>query len=90
MAKRKTLFTVMHVMDKYKYVEEKLNELDLAVQALSKAASEATGTELHADVCSGDEIEFRLTDKSGLGDPETCIRIEDIMEMIDKRNSTTI
>ena len=48
-------------MDAYKYVEEKLNDLDLAVQALSRVASEAVGTELHADVCSGDEIEFRLT-----------------------------
>lgn len=89
MAKRKTLFTVMRVTDAYKYVEEKMNDLDLAVQALSRAASEAVGTELHADVCSGDEIEFRLTDENGLGDPETCIRIEDIMEMIDKRNPTT-
>lgn len=81
--------TAKHVMDAYKYVEEKLNDLDLAVQALSRVASEAVGTELHADVCSGDEIEFRLTDENGLGDPDTCIRIEDIMEMIDKRNATT-
>lgn len=71
-----------HVMDAYKYVEEKINDLDLAVQALSRVASEAVGTELHADVCSGDEIEFRLTDENGLGDPDTCIRIEDVLEMV--------
>ena len=74
--------TAKHVMDAYKYVEEKLNDLDLAVQALSRVASEAVGIELHADVCSGDEIEFRLTDENGLGDPETCIRIEDVLEIV--------
>lgn len=36
-------------------------KLDNAIERLSKKASEIYGKELIADFCSGDEIEFRLS-----------------------------
>ena len=81
--------TLKQVVDAYNYVEKKINELDLAVQALSRVASDATGVELHADVCAGDEIEFRLNDEYGQSDAFSCIRIEEVLEMAKAKSKQT-
>lgn len=56
------------------------DKLSLKLQELSTIASEIYGQQLNADICSGSEIEFRISVYDVLSDDESCIRIEDIIE----------
>lgn len=71
-------------MNAYKLVENKFSELFMAEQNLSRLASEATGIDMTADMCGDGEIEFRLNDENDMPISDSCIRIEDVLEMINK------
>ena len=51
------------------------NRLDSELQELGRIASDVYGRELKADICNGDEIEFRPID-----DEFICLEIEDIIK----------
>ena len=55
------------------------NKLSKSLEILSSVASELYGEELHADLCSGEEIEFRRLKNGHIDDYDT-LRIEDIMK----------
>ena len=55
------------------------NELSAQMQELSRLASKEYGQELQADICNGDEIEFRIVDENGLPDAFWTIRIEEVL-----------
>lgn len=61
---------------------QKSRELELAMQALSAKVSQALGVDYIADICNGDEIEFRSLDKYGLADEKDCMRIEEILKKL--------
>lgn len=61
---------------------QKSNELELAMQSLSSKVSQALGVDYVADICNGDEIEFRKLDEHGLADANDCVRIEEILEKL--------
>lgn len=52
----------MTIIELYDEVLRQKNKLDNAIELLSKRASEIYGKDLVADLCSGFEIEFRLSD----------------------------
>lgn len=52
----------MTIRKLYDEVLRQKNKLDNAIELLSKRASEIYGEDLVADLCSGFEIEFRLSD----------------------------
>lgn len=52
----------MTIRELYDEVLRQKNKLDIATEQLSKRASEIYGKDLVADLCSGSEIEFRLSD----------------------------
>ena len=52
----------MTIRKLYNEVIKQKNNLDNAIEQLSKKASEIYGKDLIADFCSGNEIEFRLSD----------------------------
>ena len=52
----------MTIRKLYNEVIRQKNNLDNAIEQLSRKASEIYGKELIADFCSGNEIEFRLSD----------------------------
>jgi hypothetical protein len=60
--------------------------LGSSLQKLSTIASELYGTEVTADLCNGFEIEFRENDERGYIDDYSTIRIEDILNRIDRTN----
>lgn len=62
------------VMDK---VLVRSNELVIALNELSAMASEIYGEELVADICDGEEIEFRVN-----GDADSILHIDDIVERL--------
>lgn len=48
--------------------------------ALSSLASQALGYPVHADICSGGEIEFRRCDENGFNaDDFSTIRMEEVL-----------
>ena len=53
------------------------NELVIALNELSAMASEIYGEELVADICDGEEIEFRVN-----GDADSILHIDDIVERL--------
>lgn len=56
------------------------SQLQGALEVLGKKASEILGYEVNAEMCNGDEIEFRKVDEYGYTDAFDCIRIEEIIE----------
>ena len=62
--------------------------LSSSLTALSQAATEILGYPVHADLCGGEELEFRRCDEDGYGaDDFSCIRPEEVIEKIrEKRN----
>ena len=56
------------------------NELVCALQHLSTIASDLYGEVLTAELTGDGEIEFRLNDEFEMSDPNTCIRIEEIID----------
>ena len=65
----------------YKYSTELLG----ALGDLSKAATEILGYEVLADLCPGEEIEFRPISNEGYVDVFECITMEDIISKIKER-----
>ena len=59
--------------------EARLNE---ALSDLAIAASEVLGFDVNADICTGNEIEFRRVDEFGLTDAESFIYMEDILSKL--------
>ena len=51
------------------------NRLESELQELGRIASEYYGQDLRADICNGDEIEFRPIDEDLV-----CLKIEDIIK----------
>lgn len=54
-------------------------KLSFALERLGEAASNILGYEVKADLCGGDEIEFRMPD-----DAFSVIRIEDVLAKIEE------
>ena len=58
------------------------NALNSALSKLSNAASEVLGFEVSADLCAGNEIEFRRVDEFGLSDSNSFIYMRDIISKL--------
>lgn len=76
----------MTIRELYDEVLRQKNKLDIATEQLSKRASEIYGKDLVADLCSGSEIEFRLSDyndpySTGENDYLIEITIEELEKM---------
>jgi len=78
----KIKMTKSEIKKAYAKCLQKSNELELAMQALSAKVSQALGVDYVADICNGDEIEFRKLDEYGLADANDCVRIEEILEKL--------
>ena len=76
----------MNKIQQLKKAEQKVLDASTALSSalghLSSIASEIYGEELQADLCGGEEIEFRRSDEHGVVDDFDCIRIEDLEKMI--------
>ena len=57
-------------------------QLQSALGQLGAAASDILGYEVVADLCNGEEIEFREVCDNGVADTFSCIRIEEIIDKI--------
>lgn len=55
------------------------NKLEIKLQKLGNLATSVYGKNLQADMCAGEEIEFRVVGEDGYGDADSCILIEDII-----------
>lgn len=80
----------MKIRKLYDEVLRQKNKLDNAIELLSKRASEIYGKDLVADLCSGFEIEFRLSDYNNLhstGENDQLIEttIEELEKMENKK-----
>ena len=73
---------VLALENKVYDAEQKLNE---AMADLSIAATDILGYDVTADLCTGSEIEFRVTDQFGLPDSDSFIYMEDILAKIDEQ-----
>lgn len=62
----------------YEY-ETKLNG---SLQKLAAAASLVLGYDVVADLCNGNEIEFRVFGDKDVSDTDSCIRINEILTQI--------
>ena len=56
------------------------NRLECSMGELGRLATEIYGEELVAEMCAGNEIEFRRIDDNGFVDAYSTILIEDIIE----------
>lgn len=56
------------------------NKLEIELQKLSKIATEIYGKVLIADICEGNEIEFRMLDNNGYVNDYSTILIEEIID----------
>ena len=80
----------MKIRKLYDEVLRQKNKLDNAIELLSKRASEIYGEDLVADLCSGFEIEFRLSDyndpySTGENDQLIETTIEELEKMENKK-----
>lgn len=71
----------------YSDVFTKARELDDALAALSKAASDMLGYEVVAVLCNGEEIEFRKVDGDGVADAFDTLLYGDISETYNKNHN---
>ena len=53
-----------------------------ALEILGSKASEILGYEVKADICNGEEIEFRKMSEDGYVDADSCIRMEEIIKKL--------
>lgn len=75
----------MTIRKLYDEVIRQKNKLDNAIEQLGKRASEIYGKELVADLCSGFEIEFRLSDyDSPFSGDENVYDVETTLEELEK------
>lgn len=58
------------------------NSLMSALEALASMASEVLGYEVVADICNGEEIEFRTVMNDSVANDDVAIRMEDIIEKL--------
>lgn len=63
----------------YNRVSKLNSELIIELGSLSALASKLLGYDVVADLCNGDEIEFRRVLSDGRPDSDDCIRIEDLL-----------
>lgn len=71
--------TRKEVQKAYDKVINAIATLNSATDELSIVASKFTGVDLRADVCNGNEIEFRTRDDKGEWDAFSCVRLDDII-----------
>lgn len=76
-SKKKILYLEKKALDAFVRLQSALGQL-------GAAASEILGYEVVADICNGEEIEFREVCDNGVADAFSCIRLEEIMEKIDQ------
>lgn len=78
----------MNKIDELRHLEDNVYlssaKLNRALSELGRAASEILGYEVVADLCGGDEIEFRSVGEHDAVDDFACIRIEDILNILEK------
>lgn len=75
----------MTIRKLYDEVLRQKNKLDNAIELLSKRASEIYGKDLVADLCSGFEIEFRLSDYDNpFSDDKNVYNVETTIEELEK------
>ena len=71
---------------KLKNLEQKVynyeSKLNGCLQKLASAASLELGFEVVADLCPGNEIEFRIYDDNGVPDTKSCIILEEVIKKI--------
>lgn len=77
--------TISQLKKQYNAVLTLSEKLTNALGTLGAIASELYGEELHADICAGDEIEFRHEDSFGYVDDMDCIRLEEIIDRAKER-----
>jgi hypothetical protein len=70
----------------YDQVLDASNRLNAAQQKLGRIASYLIGFEVVADICGGEEIEFRSINDDGPDDYD-CIRIEQIEQLAKERGT---
>lgn len=58
------------------------NSLTGALGTLASMASEVLGYEVVADICNGNEIEFRTIINDSVANNDVAIRIEDIIDKL--------
>ena len=58
------------------------SRLNGALQILGSKVSEILGYEVKADICNGEEIEFRKVSEDGYVDSDSCIRIEEVTKKL--------
>ena len=54
-------------------------DLTSKLQVLARVASERLGYDVVADLCNGEEIEFRRIMDDGIPDADSCILLEGIL-----------
>lgn len=72
--------TKQELLKRYHSVLDLSNRLNIALQSLGAAASEFCGTEVVAEICNGEEIEFRRVNEEGIADAFNIISIEKILD----------
>ena len=67
-------------------IENKVYDLSASLSAqlgiLGRVASEILGYQVDAELCHGDELEFRVVEKDGIIDPDSCIRMEEVIDKL--------
>ena len=63
----------------YKRVEDDIIRLLHSQEELSRTASAFYGKNVDAEICAGGEIEFRLIGEGEIQDPDSTIRLDDIL-----------
>ena len=70
-----------YLLKAYHNVERANAELSTKVGMLSKLASDILGYDVTAELCSNNEIEFRKIMPDGVSDPDSTIRLEEILKV---------
>lgn len=68
----------------YRYSSSLTGELE----KLGNIASKILGFEVIADICGGEEIEFREVGKGGYVNDFTCLRMEDVITKLKSTEET--
>ena len=53
-----------------------------SLEELARAVSPVLGYDVVADLCQGQEIEFRVNGDDDVPDSDSCIRMEDVIALI--------
>ena len=79
----------MNKIQQLKKAKEKVLDASIklgsALSHLSSIATEIYGEDLQADICGGEEIEFRRRGEDGYFDALDCVRLEDIETRYNER-----